>query len=74
MRNVHEGRKDFECPECGKKFKQLQSLKGKFSSLVESYTCRVVITKNVTRSLLFQLYRKIMKSFSDRRDFITADR
>ena len=31
MRNVHEGRKDFECSECGKKFKQLQSLKGKIN-------------------------------------------
>lgn len=28
MRNVHEGRKDFECNMCNKKFKQLQSLKG----------------------------------------------
>ena len=28
MRNVHEGRKDFECNQCNKKFKQLQSLKG----------------------------------------------
>ena len=27
MRTVHEGRSDFECDECGKRFKSYQSMK-----------------------------------------------
>ena len=39
MRTVHEGRSDFECDECGKRFKSYQSMKVRIGGHTSTPSC-----------------------------------
>ena len=56
MRNVHEGRKDFECNMCNKKFKQLQSLKGTVNTIRTVCILVLLIFLTSDPALLFMIW------------------